>query len=140
MYDFSEYTGHDVESNGLFSVYPDLEKYWNDESRFPYIIKQDEKNIGFVFVRYINEGERNYFSIAEFFIMRKYRRKGIGRRAAEHILDLHKGQWEIFQMDSNKSAQAFWRRVILDYTKGQCSERVENKRTIQSFENHSSLG
>jgi predicted acetyltransferase len=43
-----------------------LEKYWNDESRFPYIIKQGEKYIGFVFVRHINAGERNYFSIVEF--------------------------------------------------------------------------
>jgi predicted acetyltransferase len=140
MYDFSEYTGSDVEPNGLYGVYPDLEKYWNEKSRFPYIIKQGEKYIGFVFVRFINAGERNYFSIAEFFIMRKYRRKGFGRKAAEQVLDLHRGQWEIFQMESNKSAQVFWRRVILDYTKGQCSERVENKRTIQCFENHSSLG
>ena len=140
MYDFSEYTGNDVEPHGLFGVYPDLEKYWNEENRFPYIIKQEEKYIGFVFVRLIVTGERNYFSIAEFFIMRKYRRQGIGRRVAIQILDLHKGQWEIFQMESNKSAQAFWRTVILDYTKGQFSERVENKRTIQCFVNQNSFG
>jgi predicted acetyltransferase len=140
VYDFSEYTGHDVEPSGLFGIYPDLDKYWNEEARFPYVIRQDEKYIGFVFVRHINDGERNYFSIAEFFIMRKYRRKGFGRQAAEQVLDLYRGQWEIFQMESNKSALAFWRRVILDYTKGQFSEKVENKRTIQCFENHSSLG
>ncbi|HEY4967456.1 MAG TPA: GNAT family N-acetyltransferase [Puia sp.] len=139
-YDFSEYTGNDTEPSGLFGVYPDLEKYWNEENRFPYIIKQDEKDIGFVFVRQIFTGERNYFSIAEFFVMRKYRRKGIGRQVAIQILDLHRGQWEIFQMESNTSAQAFWRTVILDYTKGQFSESVENKRTIQVFDNHNSFG
>jgi predicted acetyltransferase len=140
MYDFSEYTGHDVDGFGLFGFYPDLDMYWMDENRFPYIIKQDGNYIGFVFVRLVVDGERNYFSIAEFFILRKYRRKGIGWRVAKEILDLHRGQWEIFQMESNKSAQAFWRTVILDYTMGQFSERVENKRTIQCFDNHNSLG
>ena len=140
MYDFSEYTGHDIEPTGLFGIYPDLEKYWNDETRFPYLIRKDEKDIGFVFVRLIQTAERNYFSIAEFFIMRKYRRKNIGRQAAVQVLDLHKGNWEIFQMESNIPAHAFWCRVILDYTRGQFSERVENKRTIQSFDNHNSLG
>lgn len=139
-YDFSEYTGHDTESSGLFGVYPDLEKYWNEVNRFPYVIKQNEKDIGFVFVRHILGGDLNYFSIAEFFVMRKYRRQGIGRQVAIQILDLHKGQWEIFQMESNKSAQAFWRSIILDYTKGQFGERVENKRTIQCFNNSKSFG
>jgi predicted acetyltransferase len=140
MYDFSEYTGHDTESTGLFGVYPDLEKYWHDGDRFPYLIKNDEKEIGFVFVRHIIAGERNYFSVSEFFIMRKYRRKGIGRQVAEQVLELHKGHWEIFQMESNIPALSFWRSVILDYMKGQYSERIENKRTIQCFDNRKSLG
>ena len=76
MYDFSEYTEQDLESSGMFGAYPDLDKYWSDETRFPYIIKREEKNIGFVFVRHMITTERNYFSIAEFFIMRKYRKKG----------------------------------------------------------------
>lgn len=139
IYDFSEYTEHDLEPSGLFGIYPDLERYWNDETRFPYIIKLEEKWVGFVFVRLIVAGERNYFSIAEFFIMRKYRRRGIGKKVAEQVLDLHRGNWEIFQMESNSSAQAFWRSVILNYTKGQFSERVENKRTIQCFDNYNSL-
>lgn len=140
IYDFSEYTGHDTEPTGLFGIYPDLEKYWNDETRFPYLIRKDEKDIGFVFVRLIHSGERSYFSIAEFFIMRKYRRKGIGGQAAVRVLDLHRGNWEVFQMETNRPAHAFWHGVILDYTRGQFSERAENKRTIQCFDNRNSLG
>ncbi len=138
IYDFSEFTGHDPDPSGLFGPYADLENYWTDETRYPYIIKIGEKWIGFVFVRLRSEGERSYFSIAEFFIMRKYRRQGFGRHVAERILDLHRGEWEIFQMESNKLAQTFWRTVIMDYTKGQFSERVENKRSIQRFDNRNS--
>jgi predicted acetyltransferase len=139
-YDFSVYTGSDVETSGLFGAYPELEKYWNDEGRFPYILKQDENYIGFVFVRLMVSGERSYFSIAEFFVMREYRRKGIGKEVAKQVLDLHRGEWEIFQRESNKPAQAFWRAFILDYTKGNFSEREENKRIIQRFDNFNSVG
>lgn len=137
MYDFSEFTGADLESNGLFGGYTYLDDYWKEENhRFPYIIKMNERYIGFVFVRIINTEGKNYFSIAEFFIMRKYRRKGFGRVVAEQVFDLHKGQWEVYQMETNKPAQAFWRRVILEYSKGQFNERKENGRTIQCFDNY----
>ena len=136
MYDFSGYTGSDVKPNGLFSEYPLLDDYWKDENhRFPYIIQKDGQNMGFVLIRFIQTKEKNYFSIAEFFIMQKYRRKGFGRMAAEQVFNLHKGQWEIFQMEANKPAQEFWKKIILEYTRGQCQERTEKGRTIQSFNN-----
>ena len=135
MYDFSEYTGSDLESNGLFGEYANLDDYWKENGqRFPYIIKMDERYIGFVFVRIIDMEEKNYFSMAEFFIMRKYRRKGFGREVAEQVFDLHRGQWEVYQMETNTAAQAFWKRVILEYTKGQVSERKENGRIVQCFD------
>jgi predicted acetyltransferase len=51
--------------------YSSLRKYWEEENeRFPYFIKEDEKYLGFVLVRYITLSDRSYFSMAEFFIMR----------------------------------------------------------------------
>jgi predicted acetyltransferase len=136
IYDFSEYVKCDVEENGLFGAYPYLDDYWKEENyRFPYIIKKDEKYAGFVFVRFIESEERNYFSIAEFFIMKKYRREGVGKTVAEQIFNLHKGQWEVYQKESNKPAQLFWNKIINEYTKGRFKERSENGRRIQDFEN-----
>ena len=136
MYDFSEYTGSDVEANGLFVSYPGFEDYWSEENqRFPYIIRNEEIYIGFVFVRKIETPEKSYFSVAEFFIMRKYRRKGFGRMVAKEIFNLHRGLWEVYQMEANKPAQVFWKAIIAEYTKGLFTERIENKRTIQQFEN-----
>jgi predicted acetyltransferase len=136
IYDFSEYVNCDVEEDGLFKAYPNLEEYWKVENqRFPYIIKKDESYIGFVLVRFIESTERRYFSIAEFFIMRKYRRKGIGSSVAKEIFDLHKGQWEVYQRENNKPAQVFWTKIIDEYTKGHFLEHEENGRRIQNFEN-----
>jgi predicted acetyltransferase len=138
MYDFSEYTGSDVEADGLFAAYPHFEDYWREENqRVPYIIRIDEIYIGFVFVRRIETPEKSYFSIAEFFIMRKYRRKGFGRIVAKEIFNLHRGQWEVFQMEVNKPARIFWKEIIAEYTNGSFIEKSEDKRTIQQFENHS---
>ena len=136
IYDFSEFAKYDVEENGLFEPYAGLEDYWKeDKNRVPYIVKKDATYLGFVLVRFIESGERNYFSIAEFFILKKYRRKGIGKAVAEQIFNSHKGQWEVYQKESNKPAQVFWNRIIDEYTKGQFKERVENGRRIQDFEN-----
>ena len=133
MYDFSEFVELDVESNGLFAAYLNLDDYWKDANRFPYIIKKDEKYIGFVLVRFIETEQRNYFSIAEFFVMKKYRRKGVGKAIAHQVFDLHKNEWEVFQKESNKPAQLFWSEVINEYTNGKFTEHFENGKSIQNF-------
>jgi predicted acetyltransferase len=136
IYDFSEFIKCDVEEDGLFAAYPNLENYWEEKNhRFPYIIKKDEKYIGFVLVRLIETKERNYFSIAEFFVMRKYRREGTGKEIAQVIFNLHKGQWEVYQKESNEPAQIFWNKVINEYTNGNFVQHLENGKLIQNFEN-----
>lgn len=57
-------------------------------------------------------------SIAEFFVMRKYRRKGIGEEAARQIFDKFKGNWEVLQHGNNDPSKYFWKKVIEEYTKG----------------------
>ncbi len=84
-------------------------------------------------VRFIETDKRNYFSIAEFFVMKKYRRKGIGKSVAHQIFNLHKGTWEVFQKESNKPAQLFWNKIITNYTKGNFTERFEDGKLIQDF-------
>jgi predicted acetyltransferase len=134
MYDFSEFVDIEVQEDGLFAAYKYLDEYWKDDTnRFPYIIHKDKKHVGFVLVRFIESAERKYFSIAEFFVMKKYRRVGIGRTTAHHIFDLHKGDWEVFQKESNKPAQLFWNKIINEYTKGNFTERLEDGRRIQNF-------
>ena len=62
------------------------------------------------------------FDMAEFFVMRRYRRKGVGAAAATAAFDRFKGPWEIRQRRENVAATAFWRRVIGGYTGGKFDE------------------
>jgi predicted acetyltransferase len=133
IYDFSEYVDCDVEGDGLFSAYHDLDAYWKEsDDKFPYLVKKDDKYVGFVLVKTIKV-ERELFSIAEFFIMKKYRREGIGKAVAKKLFDRYKGWWEVHQRENNKSAQQFWRKVINEYTKSHFTEHFVNGKRIQMF-------
>ena len=136
IYDFSEYIGYDVEADGLFAAYPSLDEYWEQkDQRFSYIIEKDGKHAGFVLVKFTETTERNYFSIAEFFVMKKYRRTGIGSSVATQVFGLHKGQWQVHQEEANKPAQMFWAKVIDKYTKGKFTQSSADGKMIQDFEN-----
>lgn len=84
-------------------------------------------------VRSIETTEHKYFSIAEFFVMKKYRKAGIGKSIAYQVFDLYKGNWEVFQKESNKPAQLFWKNIINEYTSGDFKERFEDEKQIQNF-------
>ncbi len=134
MYDFSEFTKNDVEEDGLYSGYHNLEDYWKEaDNKYAYVIKKDEKYVGFALVKFNKSSERNYYSIAEFFILKKYRREGIGKEAAIRIFNLHKGEWQVHQIENNKPAQVFWSKIINEYTGGQCKEHTKNGKSIQDF-------
>lgn len=91
---------------------------------------------GFVLVRNLEESTPVH-SIAEFFILRKYRRRGVGKAAAHQIFGMFPGQWRVAQTEDNHPAQAFWRKVISEYTQGNFKEIWSNddewKGPIQIF-------
>jgi predicted acetyltransferase len=62
--------------------------------------------------------------VVEFFVMRKYRRRGAGARVASSVFERFPGGWEVRIDRDNLPAQAFWRRVVGDVTGGRYDERV----------------
>jgi predicted acetyltransferase len=135
IYDFSEFIQYDVLDNGQFAPYPHLDTYWEDvDNKFPYIIKKDEKHVGFVLVKSIETENKKYFSIAEFFVLKAYRHLGVGKSIAMKVFNLHQGNWEVYQKESNEPAQIFWRKVIAAYTHGRYTERKEDGKIIQDFD------
>ena len=119
IYDWSELRLLDVADDGRFPDYP-LDAYWEDAGRHPLLLRVDGRLAGFALV---SEGSRltgapGVFDMAEFFVMRRFRRKGVGLAAASAAFDRFKGSWEIRQHDENAAATAFWRRTIDRYTRG----------------------
>ena len=136
-YDFSEFDQCDVDAHGLFG-YNRLDHYWTEPGRYPFLVRVESKLAGLVLVRTLDESESNPVrSIAEFFILRKYRHQGIGKAVAHRIFDKFPGQWSVAQVENNHPAQAFWRKVISEYTQGNFqeiwSDNEEWKGPIQTF-------
>jgi len=138
-YDFTEFVNGDLNEEGSFGYPLEQYNYWTDSHRHPYFIKVDDKLAGFALVRELQEEEKGHnnhtvYSIAEFFIMRRYRRLGIGKTIAHQLFHQFKGQWRIDQVDQNYPSNQFWRNVIDDYTKGNFTEYHEKGRMFQEFQ------
>lgn len=119
-YEFSQYDGRDVNKIGLYG-YEYLDYYWNEDKRWAYFIEVDGKLAGFVMVIDLPEveGTETDFQLAEFFVMYKYRRSGVGRQAFFQTLDKHKGRWQLRRHPKNIGSVHFWDNVISEYTNGQ---------------------
>ena len=112
---FSEFQNTDVNSFGLYG-YSYLDYYWTEDRRFPYFIKVDGKLAGFVMVCdycYVSKDKDTLF-MSEFFVMRKYRKLGIGKIVAKEVFNMHRGKWELTVHPKNPGAIKFWANVIED--------------------------
>lgn len=112
-YDFSDFEQSDLNSNGLYG-YEYLDSYWKNPQRFPYFILVNGKYAGFVLVCdycYVST-EENTFFMSEFFVMKKYRNKGVGQFAASKIFSMHLGLWELTVHPNNPSSHLFWKKII----------------------------
>lgn len=131
IYDLAVIMGWDCPGSGLFDGNDDLPEYWGkrpedphyawpaDWRGYPYLIRVDGKLAGFALVKKTGEG---CFEMGEFFILRIFGGKGIGRHVAHQLFAKFPGRWTVEEMVGNAPAQAFWRKVISEYTSGNYEE------------------
>ncbi len=115
-HDFSEYwSGQDrgeLSDSGQFDAYPKLERYWTEQGRSAWFIRAGGHLAGFALLSgHSHSGEPTDYDVAEFFVVRKHRRSGVGFEAARQLIAQRPGQWEIAVVRANVGAQTFWRRV-----------------------------
>jgi predicted acetyltransferase len=119
LYDLGTVDGWDIGRDGRFGNARSIERFWTERGRRSFFIRVSAVLAGFALVR-----NRAHFAgagtheISEFFVLRKHRRRGVGRRAATRLFDMFPGPWEVAELASNVGAQAFWREVIAGYTHG----------------------
>jgi ribosomal-protein-alanine N-acetyltransferase len=121
-YDMSEYMGWEQQNDGTHSVGMDYVKYWKAENTFPFIIKYHDELAGFVIVDKNVSDLSNDFNIAQFFVLRKFKGRGLAQHIAFQCFDKFCGKWEVFVMPRNEGAYRFWRKIISVYTHHQFKE------------------
>ncbi|QCM10632.1 GNAT family N-acetyltransferase [Agrobacterium tumefaciens] len=115
-HDFSQFWAGtprgELEQNGRFPDYP-LDAYFDRPHWSAFLLKADERPVGFAL---INDASHSTlpadYSVAEFFIVRKYRGQGFGLIAAQRLFQQHPGAWEVAVARKNVAALRFWQGAI----------------------------
>lgn len=133
-YDFTDYDPEDVNEDGRYE-YEDLDAYRIRSGHYAFLLRADGKLAGFALIRRysagtsacgqdhvvgaadsasrLDAGAESYgHEMVEFFVMRKYRRSGLGSETAKHLFLRFPGLWKLKIMEENAPALAFWTRAI----------------------------
>jgi predicted acetyltransferase len=131
-YDFSEFMHSEVGEDGRFSGGTPIASCWREPWRHAYLIRaapvsgegNEGRIAGFTMVDEQSRltGDRSVSDVAEFFVLRRYRRLGVGLQAATAAFCRFPGRWEVRQTAANTAATAFWRKAIAAHTGGDYTE------------------
>src|SRR3569623_1758177 len=95
-HDFSDFwtdrTDGELEEDGRFPQYVHLGSYWTEADRTPYLIRAGGYVAGFALINtFAHSGLPLDHAVAEFFVVRKHRRSGVGFAAATRIIQARPG-------------------------------------------------
>jgi predicted acetyltransferase len=127
----------DVASDGTFGSHAWHKRFWTRRGRQHFIILVGAKPAGFALVR-----DRAHFAgagvreISEFFVLRKYRRRGVGSYAARTLFARFPGRWELAELTWNVGARRFWHRLIRHCAVGEVIERRRRHGDLGFFVQH----
>jgi len=120
------YIDVDVEigADGRFG-YDDLDAYGTDDGvHFAFLVRAGERLAGFALATRGSPAtdDPEHLDVAEFFILRRHRRTGLGREAAFQLFDRLRGRWIVRVSNANPDALPFWRSAVRRYTDGAFTE------------------
>jgi len=115
-HDFSEFLDLELGPDGRFG-YKRLPLYWKEDNRYAFLITAEGHLAGFALISRGSEisHEPDVWDMTEFFIARRYRRLGLGIKAATTIWQRFPGRWEVRVIDRNRKAIRFWARATSDF-------------------------
>lgn len=117
MYEFSEWLPIKLGRHGLFAI-QEKTAYWRKPATRPMLIRVDGELAGFAIVDDAVHFPEVQYNLGYFFVIRRFRGRGIGKQVVTHLLTQLPGQWQIFHIDDNQPARAFWARVVPDLSSG----------------------
>jgi predicted acetyltransferase len=105
--------------------YPGLSRYWSEpDRRFAFLIRCDGHIAGFALATRGSplSDDPQVLDVAEFFVLRRYRASGVGRRAANLLWRSMPGRWMVRVGAGNAPALQFWTRVLAEHGQGGATE------------------
>ena len=105
--------------------YAQLPLYFSEpDKRMPFVMRCAGQLVGFAFVTRgspLSE-DPNVLDMAEFFVVRRHRRTGIGARAATLLWNRYPATWIVRVSAGNAAGRAFWTRTLARYSANRFDE------------------
>jgi predicted acetyltransferase len=123
-YDFSEHVPLPLKASGRFEVTPG-DAWWTRDDHFGYLIEVAGELAGFALVRAGSRvtNEPDVMDVAEFFVRRGMRSRGVGTSAAHALFRAFPRTWEVRVRRTNVGALAFWSRAVAQWVGGPVSSQ-----------------
>jgi predicted acetyltransferase len=120
QYELSDIWDQDLDAHGEYGYA--LDRFWSADGCHAFVATVSGHYAGFALADgAVKVGNSGHW-MDQFFVLKKYRRGGLGAALARHVFDALPGRWEVGQMPYNLAAQAFWRRVIAEHSGGAFTE------------------
>ncbi|UCJ18234.1 GNAT family N-acetyltransferase [Pseudomonas sp. MM211] len=111
-YESSDWEQEDVEIDGRFYVHePHLQRYWQDEGWSAQLILADGFIAGFLLLERYDDPSVAEMEFADLFVLRKYRRLGIGRAVLQQVVSDGR-TWLTCCYEQDELASAFCKHVL----------------------------
>lgn len=101
--------------------YPALASYLSrSDGRSAFLVTYEGQLAGFALARRGSPAvaDPEVLDIAEFFILRRHRGRGVGRAAAHALWERLPGSWTVRALQRNHEAVTFWRSAVASFTNG----------------------
>lgn len=117
-YESSDWEDEDIEADGRYYIHePHLARYWSDAGWSASLILVDGFIAGFLLIERSELVGIEACEFADLFILKKYRRLGIGRALAQQVMG-DGGTWLLRFYAEDELAAAFCRSVLADLPVG----------------------
>ena len=121
MHDMAEWFQFDIGTDGRYGY--DLNNYWQQGDR-AYLAWAGDALAGFALVGAVPDwlDDQTGNDVAEFFVLRRHRHRGVADRLARTIWDEEPGRWCVRVFEGNVPAVPFWRRIVAAYADNDYTE------------------
>lgn len=132
LHDMTEFNPFPIGANGLYE-YGMLDRFW----QHPFLLYSGGEIAGFALVVEqcpITAASPCWF-LAEFFVLRPYRRLGLATSACLRLFEDHPGLWHVGVIERNEAAVAFWQKFFDPFETKTSQQRYDGEHwLIYEFE------
>ncbi|MBF8729259.1 GNAT family N-acetyltransferase [Pseudomonas guariconensis] len=133
-YESSDWEAEDVEVDGRFYIHEEhLARYWQSPGWSASVILVDGFIAGFVLIECSELPGLAATELADLFILKRYRRQGIGKAIAQQLLCSGTGDWLLRCYAQDPPAVAFCRAVLADLPRAWRAIALDDEPTLLNF-------